>query len=86
LYVGSDSYRWYVPENATNVPGGSYLSRVSAEQSWIDSIIRPALTATATPSSLSATMLSSSAVPEPGAAVTLAALVAGCCLVRRRRR
>jgi hypothetical protein len=87
LYVGSDSYRWYQPDGAANVPGGSFLSRVSAAQGWIDSIIRPALTTTTTTTSLSSsTALASSAVPEPGAAVTLLALAAGGCLGRRRRR
>jgi hypothetical protein len=84
LYVGSDSYRWYQPDGAVNVPGGSYLSRVSAEQSWIDSITRPALIARAT-TSLQSSALTSSAVPEPGAAIALTVVVAGTCLRRRRR-
>ena len=87
LYVGSDSYRWHVTDQAANLPGGSFMSRVSAEQSWIDSIIKPALSSTSTTSaSAGSVALTSSAVPEPAGALMLLTIVSGSCLGRGRRR
>ena len=39
LYVGTNSNWTYVPDQATNIPGGSYATRISSNMSWIRSII-----------------------------------------------
>jgi hypothetical protein len=39
LYVGSNSNWTYTPDQATNIPGGSYATRISSNMSWIRSII-----------------------------------------------
>ena len=82
LYVGSDSYRWYVQDQAANKPGGSYLSRVSSERAWIDSVIRPALGTQAVASSGVVTTVGSS-VPEPGGVLLVVGV--GMLLMRRGR-
>jgi MYXO-CTERM domain-containing protein len=84
LYVGNDGYRWYQADTAANVAGGGYLSRVSAEAAWIDSIIKPSITAKALTVSGSVAP-TGSAVPEPSI-VGAGVLLGVGALARRRRR
>jgi hypothetical protein len=39
LYVGANSSWTYKPDQAANLPGGSYATRISSNMSWIRSII-----------------------------------------------
>jgi MYXO-CTERM domain-containing protein len=80
IWVGQPYHRYFVTDQAANVPGGGYVTRVSADLAWIDSILkRPALSALPP-----ATTDGMTAVPEPGsAALVLVAVAAG--LSRRRR-
>jgi hypothetical protein len=83
LWVGQPNRRWFVTDTATNAPGGGYVTRVSADLAWIDSVIRPALSGTTAYAASSAYV--GTAVPEPGVA-GLAAAAAAAGLTRRRRR
>ena len=83
LWVGQQYKRWFVSDTAANMPGGGYVSRVSADQAWIDSVIRPAFSSTA--ALPSGTAYAGTSVPEPGTAgLLVAGVIAG--LARRRRR
>lgn len=83
LWVGQQYHRVYVTDTSTNAPGGSYLTRVSADKAWIDSIIRTALPATT--AQAAGTVYTGTAVPEPGT-VGMAGVAIGAALTRRRRR
>jgi hypothetical protein len=77
LYVGNT--RTYVPDGAADVPGYSFISRISANLPWIDSVLRQGGV-----TSSAATARAVTAVPEPGIGLItgLVVLVA----TRRRRR
>jgi hypothetical protein len=82
LWLGTDANRRYVTDNYYYITGGSYLTRISPQQYWIDSIIRSTpSTGTATPFTTAATPMT--AVPEPAA---LAAIPLAAALLLRRRR
>jgi hypothetical protein len=83
LWVGQQYKRWFVSDTAANLPGGGYVTRVSADQAWIDSIIRPAFASSA--SLPAGAIYATSAVPEPGT-IGLLAVVITAGLARRRRR
>jgi hypothetical protein len=83
LWVGQPNRRVFATDTATNAPGGSYVTRVSADQAWIDSVIRPALSSMT--AQASGAVYTGTAVPEPGTVgLVLVAGTAG--LTRRRRR
>jgi hypothetical protein len=59
LYVGNN--RTYVPDGAADVPGFSFITRVSGNLPWIDSVLRVGTSGTVV-----RTASSSNVVPEPG--------------------
>jgi hypothetical protein len=81
LWVGQPNRRVRVTDTSANIPGGGYVTRVSADLAWIDSILRrPALSALPPGATDGMT-----AVPEPGSAALVLVVVATG-LSRRRRR
>jgi hypothetical protein len=83
LWVGQPGSRWFVNDVAANMPGGGFVTRVSADLPWIDSIIRPTLLASGVRTASVSPAFAS--VPEP-AGLGLLAAVAVTALGRRRRR
>jgi hypothetical protein len=83
LWVGPQNKRWFVADAPANMPGGAYVTRVSADKAWIDSVIRTALPAGAAPSTAT---VYASPVPEPGAAGLLVIAVTAALARRRGRR
>jgi hypothetical protein len=81
LYVGADGAWQFQRDAGKDVAGGSYLTRISSNQAWIDSVINappPAATFA------SAGQTAAAAVPEPGTTALVGAAVALLATGRRR--
>jgi hypothetical protein len=83
MWVGQDGRRWFVGESSIDAPGASYVTRVSSDLGWIDSVVRAngggtLVKATNVPVGVTA-------VPEPGS-IAVIALGSGVFLLMRRQK
>ena len=82
MWVGQPNHRFFVSDQSANIPGGGYVTRVSADLAWIDSILhKPALGALPP-----LTTDAMTAVPEPGSAALVLVTLATAFSRRRRTR